>query len=82
MRLSNLVEVLNILLPYYDNPDGYHVGAEHDQFYAYATDKPLPETAVERMVELGWFQPDVDVEDGEDFKAANYDSEEGWSAYT
>jgi hypothetical protein len=82
MRLSNLIEGLQILQPYYDNPDGFHVGAEHYQFYAYTTDKPLPEEAVKRMVDLGWFQPDVDVDDGEYFQAKNYVADEGWSAHT
>lgn len=81
MRLSNLIEGLKILQPYYNNPDGYHVGAEHDQFYAYATDRPLPETAVDRMVDLGWFQPDAEVGNDEDFGIEHYSVSEAWSAY-
>ena len=82
MRLNELIEGLQILEPFYDDPKGFHVGAEHDQFYAYATDKPLPEALVKRMVELDWFQPDVEIADGEDFKVENYAADEGWSAYT
>ena len=80
MILSNFIEGLNILQSYYES-DGYHIGAEHDQFYAYATDRTLPETAVNRLVELGWFQPDAEVPDGEDYDASHYQAEEGWSAY-
>lgn len=79
MKLNNFIEGLQIFQPYYDNPDGYHIGAEHDQVYVYSTDKPLPEAAVERLVELGWFQPDSEVEEGFGFK--DYRAEEGWSAY-
>ena len=81
MELSNFIEGLKTLQPYYDNPDGFHIGAEHDEFYAYATDRTLPETAVNRMVELGWFQH-VHVPDGGDFDSSHYQAEEGWCAYT
>lgn len=75
MKLSDFIEGLTILRPYYSDPDGYHIGAEHDQFYAYATDKPLSSANVVRMRELGWFQPEAD-EDGP------YQPSEGWSAFT
>ena len=83
MQLKYLIEGLQILQPYYDKPDGYYVGAGHDQFFAYATDRPLSEGAVKRMVELGWFQPDVNIpEDGDGyFKPEHYQPEEGWSAF-
>ncbi len=79
MKLLAFIEGLQILAPYYEGGDGYHLGAEHDIFYAYATAKPLPETAVTKMYELGWFQPDV--EEVEDDKPGPYDPEEGWAAY-
>jgi hypothetical protein len=79
MKLMNLVEGLQILAPFYEGGDGYHIGAEHDTFFAYSTDKPLPSAAVERLVELGWFQEDAVYED--EFKAENYNAEEGWTAY-
>jgi hypothetical protein len=75
MKLSNFLDGLNTLRPYYNNPDGYHIGAEHDQFYAYATDKPLMPEDVQKMRDLGWFQPDM-ADD------APYGPEEGWSAFT
>lgn len=75
MKLNNFIEGLQILQPYYDKPDGYHIGAEHDEFYAYATDKPLTPEHVAKLRELGWFQ--AEVEDG-----APYDPAESWSAYT
>jgi len=78
MNLSNFIDGLNTLLPYYNNHDGYHIGSEHDQFYAYQTDNPLTPKDVQKMVSLGWFQPDggINSEGGE------YNHEDGWSAFT
>jgi len=74
MKLSDFVDGLNILRPYYIDPDGYHIGAEHDQFYAYATDRALSAEDQERMRTLGWFQPETDDDE--------YSIEDGWSAFT
>jgi hypothetical protein len=79
MKLSNLIDGLTTLRPYYDDQDGYHTGAEHDQIYAYATSRPLTPEDVAKMKELGWFQPDASPKDDED---PPYDPEEGWSAFT
>ena len=77
MKLGNLIDGLNILRTYYDGGDGYHIGCEHDQFYAYKTDKPLTPDDQKRMVELGWFQPDGGMsEDGEEYAPDN-----GWSSF-
>ena len=75
MKLSNFIEGLKTLQPYYKDGDGYHIGAEHDQFYAHETERPLTPEDVQRMRDLGWFQP----EHADD---AAYDAEEGWSAFT
>lgn len=75
MKLSNFIEGLKILQPHYEGGDGYHIGAEHDQFYAYATATPLTDAEVTRMRELGWFQPDMPA-------VSPYAPEEGWSAFT
>jgi len=61
---------VSLLRPYYKDPDGYHLGADHDVIYAYATDNPLGGDDVERMRELGWFQEHDD-----------YDPEESWWAH-
>jgi uncharacterized protein YqhQ len=75
MKLMNFIHGLSILTPYYTDPNGYHIGSEHDQFYAYATDRPLSAEGVQKMRDLGWFQPDMDDD-------ADYDPTEGWSAFT
>lgn len=74
MKFSNFIEGLNILKPYYDNQDGFHIGAEHDQFYAYKTDRPLSSEDIEKMHNLGWFQPET--------RDSKYNPEDGWSAFT
>lgn len=79
MILSAFIEGLQILKPHYKDGDGYHLGAEHDQFYAYATETPLTEVECAKLWELGWFQPDAPVEDGGHVKA--YQPEDGWSAF-
>lgn len=79
MKLSNFIAGLQILQPHYNGGDGYHIGAEHDQFYAYQTDTPLTEKEAKNMFDLGWFQPETpEDEDGN----SAYDPEEGWSAFT
>ena len=74
MKLSNFIEGLKTLQPYYKDGDGYHIGAEHDQFYAYQTERPLTTEDVQKMRALGWFQPDQDDD-------AEYNPEDGWSAF-
>jgi hypothetical protein len=81
MQLNEFIEGLNILQPYYNKPDGYHIGAEHDIFYMYPTDKQLTETAVIRLCKLGWFQPEVAIADDGEFEAKHYNLHEGWAAF-
>lgn len=78
MKLSNFIEGLKTLQPYYKDGDGCHIHAEHDQFYAYAPERPLTPEDVQKMIDLGWFQP----EDGLDSDGGEYDPENGWSAFT
>ena len=75
MNLKDFMDGLQTLLPNYDDQEGCHIGAEHDQFYAYRTDKPLPAEDVQKMRDLGWFQPELDDD-------AEYDPENGWSCFT
>ena len=79
MTTKDFVEGLNLLLPYYDDPEGYCLGADHDIIYIYGTEKPLPKTTIKRLCELGFFQPEVDCED--DFQPVNYNPEEGWAVF-
>ena len=75
MNLKNFLGGLTVLVKYYDNPDGYHIGSEHDQFFAYATDKPLEPDDVAKMREFGWFQSETE-------EGAEYDPSDGWAAST
>lgn len=74
MRLDSFIAGLDILSKHFKDPHGFHIGAEHDQFYIYATDTALTPDEYQRMKALGWFQT------GDD--GAPYDVEEGWSAFT
>ncbi len=75
MKLSEFTEGLDILKKYFNDPNGYHIGSEHDQFYVYATDKPVSDEDVKILLELGWFQPETNDDDG-------YSPEDGWSVFT
>lgn len=75
MNWSNFIAGLAILGDHFDDKDGYHIAAEHDQFYVYQTSRPLSPANVEKMDELGWFQPDHEDDDP-------YDPENGWSCFT
>ncbi len=79
MKTKHIVEGLLILQPHYKGE--YNSGAEHDQFYAYATDTPLTEADAARMHELGWFQEGVEGDEDSEEHAA-YDPDEGWSCFT
>ena len=74
MNLKEFREVLDILTPYYKDQAGYHLGADHDVIYLYATDSPVSESDVKKLFELGAGQEGIDgFED--------YDPEEGWYVF-
>ena len=81
MTTKNVIEGLSILEKYRDKPDGYNTGVEHDQIYAYPTAKPVNDDDLKRLVELGWFQQDVETGDDDEFGAKHYDAAEGWSCF-
>jgi hypothetical protein len=78
---TKLIEGLTILEKYRDKPNGYNIGAEHGCIYGFATDRPLSDLDLARIVELGWFQ-DVDLGDDEetecDFGLEDYDPSKSW----
>jgi hypothetical protein len=78
MKLHELAQAITILAPYYDDPTTYHVGAEHDVIYLYATDRALTPADVIRMLDLGWFQETGANEDEPDA----YNPSEGWQHFT
>lgn len=80
MKLQNFIEGLKILQKYFNDPNGYHLGAEHDQIYVYATNNPLSEEDINKLLELGWFQDENDIIDGECDQT--YNPESSWSVYT
>lgn len=87
MTTSNIIEGLTILQKYYDNPDGYNVGADHDALYAFKTDLPVEPADLERLVQLGWIQEEIydlyknDIETAGRFGVKHYDPHKNWVAY-
>ena len=81
MKLPNIIEGLQTLLPYYSNKDGFHSGAEHDVFYAYKTDQPLSDNAISKMISLGWHQEYVGLDYCKDFSNEDYKQDESWVCY-
>lgn len=80
MKINDFIEGIQILSKYYDKPNGYHIGAEHDVFYVYSTDRQVATEDLNKLCELGWFQ-DADTGDEDEFKPEHYDPEEGWQAF-
>lgn len=74
MALSKFMEGLNTLRPYYDDPEGRHVGAANDLVFAWATDKRMSKDDAAKMFALGWFQSCG--------RGASYDPKDGWNFHT
>ena len=55
MKTKNVIDGLLELNHYRADKNGYHIGAEHDMIYAYATDSPLRTESLLKMIALGWF---------------------------
>ena len=81
MSTKQLIEGLQTLQPFYDKPDGYNVGANHDMVYAYATNKPLTDEAIEKMISLTWHQEYDGRDYGKDFSKEDYRDDETWHLY-
>lgn len=81
MNTKEIIQGLLTLQPYYDKPDGYHNGAGHEEFYAYATDRPLSEADVKEMIRLGWHQEYDGLNYDKDFSVADYRTDESWVCY-
>ena len=79
MKLNDFIDGLLILKKYY-NEDGYHIGANQDQFYVYRTDYPLSSEDVDSLIDLGWFQPNT-IDHDPNIDWAEYDSNLGWSVF-
>lgn len=74
MSLKDFIDGMEIIKMYYDDLEGYHIGAEHDQIYLYETNRPITPEHREMLKELDWFQPELDEED-------EYDPNVGWSSF-
>jgi hypothetical protein len=78
VNLKNFADGLAIIRAFYDDQDGYHIGAEHDQIYLYATDVPMDAAAIAKLQEIGWFQDEAENDaDGKPI----YDPSSSWSVF-
>lgn len=75
---AKIISGMQTLLPYYDDPEGFHVSAEHDEIQMHATDRPVSDADVEKLIALDWFQSGYE---GDEFTLAEYNVEESWLVY-
>lgn len=79
MGTKDFITGLNILMEHFKDPEGFHLGADHDTIYVYSTDSPIAEHNLKILHELGWGQ-DACVKDGE-WLPEYYSPEESWHFY-
>ena len=80
MTTKDFIEGLQIFNEYFDK-HSYNFGAEHDQFFVYATDRPITMVDLQRLIELDWSQSQVEWADEDQFSIQDYDEDEGWSVW-
>lgn len=81
MSIKDFAEGLATLRPYFAKPDGYHLGAEHDVIYVYATDSPVSVDDIAKLGALGWTQEYVELPEDKDWGPEYYDPQQGWAAF-
>jgi hypothetical protein len=82
MRTQDIVAGINLLLHYYDTPDGFHISCKHDELRMYATSRPLTEDDLDKIISLGWHQEhDGRGDYSEDFAPKHYMSDACWVSY-
>ena len=82
MRTIDILSGISLLMTYFDDQEGYNVGCEHDELRVYATDRPLTDEDVQKMIDLGWHQEhDGRGDYSEDFALEHYRIDEAWVSY-
>lgn len=81
MTTRQMVEGVQILLPFYNKKDGFHINAGSDVIYMNATDKSLPNEVVQKMISLSWHQEYDGRDYDEDFGIDDYREDEDWQFY-
>lgn len=86
MTINQLINGAAIFKKYFEDPDGYHIAAEHDQIFVYPTDFPISGEDLFELRKGGWFQEDVhsDEDDPSSIEGClhTYAPREGWSHFT
>lgn len=80
MKIDYFLDGIQILRKYYHDPNGYHIGAEHDKVYVYATDIPVNPEDLKKLCDLGWFQ-EIDGDDEDEYSPEKYDQDESWATF-
>lgn len=57
MKLNDFICGMAIIGKYY-NDDGWHIGADYDIIYLYPTDKEMNRGDIQKLLDIGWYQPD------------------------
>lgn len=81
MDTNKLIQGIQLLDKYRQNPGAANVGAEHDVIFAYCTTTPLSEVDIQAMIFLGWHQEHDERDYNEDMTIADYRHDESWHAY-
>lgn len=58
--LTKFMKGLEILSKYYDNPDGFHLGADHDVIYLYRPEREISDDDRVALEKLGFAQEGTD----------------------
>lgn len=75
MKLNDFIAGLSLLANHFSDRGGYHIGAEHDEFFVYGTDTQLTDEEYKRMRALGWHQ------EGGAEPNAPYQPTKGWHCF-
>jgi hypothetical protein len=75
MNLKDFTTGLGIISKYYNDSEGYHLGADHDVIYIYPPEGPISEEDVAALRKLEFHQ------ESDDDETIGYDPDESWWAY-
>ena len=78
MRTREIIAGLQILMPFYTDQNGYHTGANLNEIYAYPTDKPISDVALDNMIGFGWHQDYEGRNNDERYTRKEYRPDQRW----
>ena len=78
MKTIDIILGLQTLMPFYNDQNGFNTSTDRDLLFCYPTDKPLSDEALDKMIELGWFQDHPERNYKEDYSRKDYRPDETW----